>query len=243
MGEMVRMNTITEKHFLESYRQICRKFFDEYKTQDDPEDPIHLFWTRNLEHDLVDKMQEEYRSIGKDACRMRTQPDRDLFWEMEKVASSFRAEMREWFAIAGYDETGIPPAPDIDHTKRKMKPAERQEWQGKIGANWFRGSDTKTAWQIGQLVYTGSSSVSKGWAELYVLSGLRICHFHPETSGVYVWNQELTEAAWGVAEKLSRLTDWSQFTEELPMKVRRAIAKNMREIIDETELREYSRLG
>jgi hypothetical protein len=237
------VTTITEEGFLEVYRQEIRKFFDEYKSQDDPDDPLGLFWGRYLDKDIVERLEQEYRPLGEAAHKMRTQPDRDLLWKMEKISASFQNEMREWFVVAGYDEAGIPAAPEIDHTKRKMKPEERQEWQAKIGVSWFRGSDAKTAWQIGQLVYAGSSSTSKGWADLYLLSGLRLCHFHPNTSGVYVWNQELTEQAWSVAEKLSRLTDWSKFDETLPKKVRRSITKNIMKIIDETGLREYSRLG
>lgn len=234
---------ITEEQFLEVYEQTCRKFFDEYKTQDDPDDPIGLFWSRCFDVDRVKEMPEEHQAIGKRVIRRAHESDKPLFFKMQDINQNFQSEMREWFAIAGYDEAGIPPTPEMDHTKRKMKTAEREEWQGKIDADWFRGYDAKTAYQIGQLVYTGSSSVSKGWADLYLLTGIRLCHFHPSTSGVSVWNQELTESAWRVAEQLSRLTDWSKFTEELPKKVRRSIAKKMREIIDETGLREYSRLG
>jgi hypothetical protein len=244
MGDVALMNTITEEQFLEVYKKEMRKFFDGYKLQEDPDDPIRLFWGIYLDRDIVERLEEEYRPLGEAAYKMRTQPDRELRWKMEKLGASFQKELQEWFAVAGYDEANVPDAPEIDHTtKRKMTKIEREAWQGKIGVSWFRGADAKTAYQIGQLVYTGSSSTSKGWADLYLLTGIRICHFHPNTSGVGVWSQELTEEAWYVAEKLSQLTDWSKFTEELPKKVRRVITKKIREIIDETGLREYSRLG
>jgi hypothetical protein len=243
MGEVVMVNTITEEQFLESFRKVCQDFTENYKKQEDPDDPAHLFWSRDFAMDRVKEMPEEYYDIGKRTQYGQELDGYDLFLPMDKIKREYELELRSWFAVAGYDEAGIPAALEIDHAKRKMTKAEREDWQSKIGVNWFRGADAKTAYQIGQLVYTGSSSTSKGWADLYLLTGIRLCHFHPNTSGVSVWNQELTEAAWSVAEKLSRLTDWSKFTEALPKKVRRSITKKMREIIDETELRAYSRLG
>lgn len=239
---------ITDEQFLEAFQKTCRAFFDEYKQQEDPDDVIGLFWGRSLTEDLVERMPEEYRALGESACREvrgfgGKETERDRFWAMEKIENSFQTEMYEWFAVAGYDDEHIPPAPEVDYTRRRMKKEEIEIWKGKIDADWYRGANVKSAYQVGQLIYTGSSDQSKGWADLYLLSGSRLCHFYPQTSGVGVWGRDVTELVYKTAESYSRLTDWSQFTMDLPKKVRRSITRKMNTIIDENGLRNFARLG
>src|SRR5438445_5409247 len=204
MGEVVIMTTITEEQFLESFRKVCQDFVETYKKQEDPDSPTHLFWSRDFAMDRVKEMPEEYYDMGKRAQYGQEGDGYDLFQPMNKIIRECEQDLRAWFATAGYDDAHIPTAPEMDHTRIKMKAEGLADWKEKSKKN-----DVKTAYRIGQLVYIGSSSTSHGWAELYLLTGERLCQFHPTYSGVYVWNKEATELVWKTAEAYSKLTDWS----------------------------------
>jgi len=215
-----------QQEFLENFEWLCRLYLALYFSLDDPPEPAFWLWSTDFMEDLLAAMPEQFRKLA-DQLTSCPVPDevRRLDKSIHAATSELRVAMREWFELAGYDYEHIPLPPTSSVQKVKLK-------------GGFK--DHKTAYQFGQIIYVGSSSVTHGWAELYRASdGKRICSFHPRTSGI-CWNRETTETVWRVATDLANLTDWDEI-ENQPAKVQRAIGKRVFQIAE--PLRSYFRIN
>jgi hypothetical protein len=234
--EIGRMQTITDEQFLEEFKKACRVYFDEYMQQDDPDDPVKLFYSIDLEMDIIKKhMDAVYADFADRVWRL----DRELSWAIDNIMRSFQKEVQSWFNTVGYDYKNIPPAPQMDHSRRKMKKAELEAWKSRTN-HWSVDERIKTAYQIGQLVYIGSSNNYSGWAKLFTETGMLIAHFYSPYRGIGVWSKDLTQKVWDAAEELSKLTVWEpEKFRANPKKINRAIRVEFEKIIDKHGLQKY----
>ena len=218
----------THKEFLEAFKEGCLAFLEGYTSSDDPEDPTKIIWT----HYFLNCVPEQFRSIAHDLSFYPTPPSLgDLYEEVRVLIKVSEDYMQAWFAINGYDFDNIPKplhaySDDIHTTPRSI--AGGFTTGGKI---YY-----KTAKRIGQVVWVGSSSHTKGWAELHY-GNWRIWSIHPRTNGVGVWSKAATEEVWRLAGELSKLTDWAAYDHQ-SNKVKRAIASKIRDLRESSFLKD-----
>lgn len=228
MSNLTIQWTKEEAAYLGEFQALCDKYLEDYREQEEPDDPTRTFWTCNVDTKFMKELAKRFPDIQARLSGGDWEYWRRMYLEdggIQYLTNQLENRMKAHFAVVGYDFENIPPSPYTDYTPIKVK-YWVDEHRYFVALREGREIPYESVRVVGGILVQSSLWMgTRTWTISDATTGRKIPYQRTQTGSKQA-KKAMDEEVLKQAEDIARITDWGMFMQQ-PLKVRRAIKKRL----------------